>query len=289
MSTGVFIWSLTAGSNGNIDSAVNFAEGQAPSSVNDAARALMAKIAEWRNDTNGLLSAAGGPTAYTLTANQAFDSLANMNGARIAFTPAVANGASATLNVNGLGAKPLRLSNGVSVPAGYLTGGVPYTAVYDNGGGQWILFGAPPSEFASGTVMLFQQTSAPTGWTKLATHNDKALRIVSGVASSGGSTGFSSVFASRTIALANLPNVTWPSTLSVSDSGHSHGQTGFSAATTTLVSSGATALALTTAQTVNTVTASANVSLSGSVTSGGSGTAMDFAVAFVDVILAQKN
>src|SRR5712671_6740374 len=34
--------------------------------------------------------------------------------------------------------------------------------------------------FASGTRLLFQQTSAPTGWTKDTTHNDKALRVVSG-------------------------------------------------------------------------------------------------------------
>lgn len=48
----------------------------------------------------------------------------------------------------------------------------------------------------AGTVMLFQQTTAPTGWTKLVTHNDKALRVVSGSASSGGATAFTSVFGS---------------------------------------------------------------------------------------------
>jgi hypothetical protein len=46
--------------------------------------------------------------------------------------------------------------------------------------------------------MLFQQTAAPTGWTKQTTHNDKSLRVVSGTAGSGGSTAFTSVFASRT-------------------------------------------------------------------------------------------
>jgi hypothetical protein len=51
---------------------------------------------------------------------------------------------------------------------------------------------------AANTAMLFVQTSAPTGWTKSSSHNDKALRVVSGTASSGGSTAFSSVFASRT-------------------------------------------------------------------------------------------
>jgi len=60
----------------------------------------------------------------------------------------------------------------------------------------------------AGTIMLFQQTAAPTGWTKITTHNNKAFRVVSGTASSGGSTAFTSVFTSRTIATANLPSHT---------------------------------------------------------------------------------
>lgn len=54
------------------------------------------------------------------------------------------------------------------------------------------------SEFASGTRLSFQQTAAPTGWTKDTTHNNKALRIVSGTASSGGSVDFTTAFASQT-------------------------------------------------------------------------------------------
>ncbi len=50
----------------------------------------------------------------------------------------------------------------------------------------------------SGTRLLFVQTNAPTGWTKDTTQNDKALRVVSGSASSGGTTAFSTVFTSRT-------------------------------------------------------------------------------------------
>ena len=52
--------------------------------------------------------------------------------------------------------------------------------------------------FDSGTSMLFAQTSAPVGWTKSTTHNDKALRVVSGTASSGGSVAFTTAFASQT-------------------------------------------------------------------------------------------
>lgn len=50
----------------------------------------------------------------------------------------------------------------------------------------------------SGTRMLFQQSAAPTGWTKDATHNDKALRVVSGSVSTGGSAAFTAAFASQT-------------------------------------------------------------------------------------------
>ena len=42
----------------------------------------------------------------------------------------------------------------------------------------------------SGTVMVFRQNSAPTGWTKSTSHNNKAMRIVSGNVGSGGSNGF---------------------------------------------------------------------------------------------------
>ncbi|MFC1794371.1 hypothetical protein ACFL3Q_12380 [Planctomycetota bacterium] len=43
--------------------------------------------------------------------------------------------------------------------------------------------------FPTGTVMIFFQAAAPSGWTKSASHNDKYLRVVSG---SGGGSGGSS-------------------------------------------------------------------------------------------------
>ncbi len=59
--------------------------------------------------------------------------------------------------------------------------------------------------------MVFQQTAAPTGWTKQSTHDDKALRVVTGSASSGGATAFTSVFGSgkttgsTTLTTSHLP------------------------------------------------------------------------------------
>jgi hypothetical protein len=53
--------------------------------------------------------------------------------------------------------------------------------------------------------MLFQQTAAPTGWTKDTTSvNERALRVVSGTAGSGGDTNFTTVFsATRTTTTAS--------------------------------------------------------------------------------------
>lgn len=66
-------------------------------------------------------------------------------------------------------------------------------------GGTWhpaMIVASPSPAFPAGTKMLFQQTAAPTGWTKDTTHNNKALRVVTGAVSSGGATAFTSVFGS---------------------------------------------------------------------------------------------
>ena len=59
--------------------------------------------------------------------------------------------------------------------------------------------GAAPSAFPAGTAMMFVQTAAPTGWTKSTTHDNKALRVVSGTAGSGGTVAFTTAFASKAV------------------------------------------------------------------------------------------
>jgi hypothetical protein len=64
----------------------------------------------------------------------------------------------------------------------------------------------------AGTYMFFQQSTAPNGWTKQTTHNDKALRIVSGSASTGGTIPFTTSFGSgkttdgHTLATTEIPS-----------------------------------------------------------------------------------
>jgi hypothetical protein len=63
--------------------------------------------------------------------------------------------------------------------------------------------------------MLFAQSNAPTGWTKSTTHNNKALRVVSGAAASGGTVAFTTAFSAarglsgstdgHTLTIAQIP------------------------------------------------------------------------------------
>lgn len=65
------------------------------------------------------------------------------------------------------------------------------------------------SQFASGTALLFYQAAAPTGWTKVTTQDNKALRVVSGTGGgSGGSVAFTTAFASQTPSGSVSTNIT---------------------------------------------------------------------------------
>jgi len=129
----------------------------------------------------------------------------------------------------------------------------------------------------AGTVMLFAQTAAPTGFTKVTTHDNKALRVVSGAASSGGSVAFTTAFASQTpagtvgsttLTTAQMPAHTHPS--GVYGAGGCSGTNATTSGPTSQITTGSTG-------------------------GGGShnhtftGTAINLAVQYVDIILATKN
>jgi microcystin-dependent protein len=156
-------WSKTAASNASSDPTINWAEGMAPSAVNDSARAMAARLAEWRDDISGTITTGGTGTAYTVASNQVFDTLAHMNGAMIAFVPHTTCGATVTLNVDGLGAKPLRTSPGVDLPAGMLIQGTPYTVTYNNSDAAFYLQGfcSLPYAIPIGGLVPYVGTTAP--------------------------------------------------------------------------------------------------------------------------------
>jgi hypothetical protein len=54
------------------------------------------------------------------------------------------------------------------------------------------------ADIPSASITTFHQSTALTGWTKITTYNDYALRVTTGTVSTGGFTNFSSVFTSLT-------------------------------------------------------------------------------------------
>jgi hypothetical protein len=100
--------------------------------------------------------------------------------------------------------------------------------------------------FPTGTRMSFQQTAAPTGWTKdtTAAINDAVIRLVTGTASSGGSLAFSTFAANTatggyTLATADIPSHSHPArSQSTSNSAQSGGTSAY--INSTLVNTSAT-------------------------------------------------
>lgn len=165
--------------------------------------------------------------------------------------------------------------------------------------------------YPAGTKKFFFQANAPTGWTKDATHNNKALRVVSGTGGgSGGATNFTTVLSSTSGNLVTSVNDTFdvniasgqgtnvgPHTLSLSQlPDHSHpsifGPTS---------GSGATPFSNAGARTVSGSNATGGMiegtgggshthPFSGSVTiNSSSQTGINLAVTYVDVILCSLN
>lgn len=159
-----YLWSSTASANATGDPSINWAEGMAPSAVNDSARAMMARLKEYNNDIAGGVVTAGTSTAYTLATYQVFNTLANMNAAMVAFTPHATNGATVTLNVDGLGAKPLRFGPNLELQSGVLIQGTPYVVTYNNSDGAFYLQGgfANPYGIPLGGLLPYTAPSAPS-------------------------------------------------------------------------------------------------------------------------------
>jgi len=136
---------------------------------------------------------------------------------------------------------------------------------------------AAAGSFPAGTAMMFVQTAAPTGWTKSTTHDNKALRVVSGAASSGGSVAFTTAFASQTpagtVGSTTLTTTQIPSHTHTYDKSSGSGPGGSCSSTPTGFTS----------------TASGATGGGGSHNHTFTGTAINLAVQYVDVIIATKD
>lgn len=159
----VWIWSQTPGNNATADASINWATGMSPSSVSPSARTMMSRVAQVRDDWSGANPTIGTSTAYTVTSNQGFDSLAHLNKQQICFTPNATNGVNPTLSVDGLTAEPIDSSPSTPIGAGVLILGTPYCAVFNNSDGAFYLrsFYGSPFNVPLGTVLDYTGSSAP--------------------------------------------------------------------------------------------------------------------------------
>ena len=167
--------------------------------------------------------------------------------------------------------------------------------------------GSASAVIPSGSVFLLYQANAPTGWTKVTTQNNKALRVVSGTGGGiGGSTAFTSVFASRTPSgSVTMNNAAFTLTTNeipshshgITDPGHVHsGAAQWPGSGPEQDQSGGPE----NRTTFNINTGSSTTGISINSTGGGgshthantasfTGTAMDFDVQFIDIILCSKD
>lgn len=146
----------------------------------------------------------------------------------------------------------------------------------------------PSSPIPSGTVMLFYQASAPTGWTQVTSLNDYALRIVSGTGgSTGGSTAFSSVFTNQTPSINVSGLSAGATTLSTTQiPGHTHT---FVQAITGGGCAGAYSGSGCGGQTRNTGSTGGGGSHSHSISGSATSSAITLNVQYANIILCSKN
>lgn len=169
----IYDWSVTPASNASSDTLITWAEGQAPSTVNNSARQVMGRIAEFIGDVGGSLSAGGTADGLTVTANSGFTAYAN--GLMLSFRATATNTGPATLSVNSVGAKSIRkrdVTGDLPLVAGDIKNTLIYTVQYStalNGGsGAWLLVGSLP---LSSDAVIVSTDAGAAGPTLTGFHN----------------------------------------------------------------------------------------------------------------------
>jgi hypothetical protein len=187
------------------------------------------------------------------------------------------------------------LGNGTSSPT-FVAPGTSGNVLTSNGT-TWAST-TPSPEFASGTRMTFNQTNAPTGWTKSTSVDNAAFRLVSGSVSTGGTVDFTTAFASQTpsgsVSISSISGSAGATTLTTPQiPAHSHviNQYSGDGQPNTRVAA-ASPNDLTGTSSTNNTGGGGSHDHPFSFSSGSasfSGNAINLAVKYVDLIIAQKN
>jgi len=185
---GVYDWSATAADNDDADSAINWLEGQAPSTVNNSARSMMAELAKWIKDNNGTVTTGGSSNDYTVGSNNSYLSL--VDGTTILVEANHTNTGAATLNVDAIGAVAVVRDADVALVGGEIKIGGRYLLSYDSGLSKWLLLnptgaftsvnnnfteGQTVTKAAADANIIASRTGAGASGAFMGAHNAKAV------------------------------------------------------------------------------------------------------------------
>lgn len=131
-------WSLIAANNASADANINWREGQPAASVNNSARVMMSAIRAWQMNLAGSAVPGGTADVITISNNQP---MASLSSNVVGFFAAGSNTGPVTLNVDGLGAKPLVTANSVPLAGNQIVIGNYYLAAYNAANDNWVLLG----------------------------------------------------------------------------------------------------------------------------------------------------
>jgi hypothetical protein len=172
----VWKWSQTTADNDDADSSINLRENQAPSTYNNAVRAIMAAVRKWWDDLSGNVVTAGTATAITVTSNQGFTSLTDGIYVRARIT--TTNGTDPTLAVDGLTATQIQTVYGTNIPSGALVAGMIAEFTYDSSADAWIVGGRFGDTLTSGSnpdLVAIEALAGTSGALKKTAANTWAL------------------------------------------------------------------------------------------------------------------
>lgn len=149
-----------------------FPENQAPSTVNDGARALEGIIARWHKDLNGSVLTTGTSTAYVYAANQTLS--AYYDGMMLGVDFHTACGASPTINVDAIGAISLVWPDGTALAANDIPTGAKAIIVYDGTNFQ-VNMDRPSSQTGFTSTELVRKATTETVNNSTTLQNDDEL------------------------------------------------------------------------------------------------------------------
>ena len=178
LSAAIWQWSLTPATNGSADPSINWASGNAPSAINPSGRAMMARIAEWRDDTSGSLATTGSGNAYLLATNQAAGGggicasplTAPPNGTQLAFSASFTNSAAnPTLQVDTCPAAAIVVAGAGGAAlnaASMIVQSIAYRVTYQTSITSWVIQNTlgTMAPVPLGGMIPFTGSAVPTGW-----------------------------------------------------------------------------------------------------------------------------